>query len=86
MFNFDEIFNPLPEKQKEFIRNIHECLTRDKSCCACANSEKRDSSEMGYAITVCYCKLSGEYRDGRNGIDCKNWKAKYPEFERNVNE
>lgn len=81
MCDFNKLFRKTPEetiKQIEFaLRN----LTVDKYCCVCANSIDKPDTEMGYPTERCYCSINGEYRDGCSGNSCKNWKAKYSEYE-----
>lgn len=81
MCNFDKTFRITSEETRRQIELAHRNLTADKYCCVCANSIKRPDTEMGYSTEYCYCSISGEYRDGRSGNACKNWKAKFPEYD-----
>ena len=80
--NFNKTFFITPEEMQRQIEHFHKTLTWDKSCCVCANSIDKPDAEMGYPTERCYCSISGEYRDGRSGNACKNWKAQYPQYEK----
>lgn len=79
--DFDKTFHITPEESQRQIANLYKNLTRDKSCCVCANSEKMSDSEMGYGIVTTWCRITGDYRDYECGDGCPNWKAKFPEYE-----
>ena len=81
MCDFNKTFRITPEETQRQIEHFHKTLTWDKYCCVCANSIDKPDTEMGYPTERCYCSINGEYRDGRSGNACKNWKAKYPEYE-----
>lgn len=81
MCDFNKTFHITPEEIKRQVEFAHRNLTADKYCCVCANSVDKPDTEMGYPTERCYCSINGEYRDGRSGNACKNWKAKYPELE-----
>lgn len=80
--NFNKTFFITPEETQRQIEHFHKTLTWDKSCSVCVNSEKRPNKEMGYAIETTWCKVSGKYVDYKCGNACKNWKAKYPQYEK----
>lgn len=64
------------------LRESRKSLTKYKACTMCINSEWKQGAKKDDYRHSCYCNITGDDVEQRFAKNCKNWKAKYPEFEK----